>query len=257
MMSDMARPPSVRRSCIEIKAGWVVKEGGRVKSWKRRFAVLRGDSLDYYALQRAPYIPPEPPKRAPAGLVCFVLETPGREYIFGTDAGDAERVAWVCALNKTIAREASREYLPVVLLVGDPGAGKSSVAGPDLSSRIVLFDGLRVNFRITEISNRQKLREMSSTKGYEAVKGFAVAFDSRRPGALDGAREWLSCCGRPAVLVGCKCDLATGTPNAAATKLARDSGVPYCECSAVTRGGVEEMWIALATLILEKSLWSW
>lgn len=30
------------------KAGWVVKEGGKYKSWKRRWLVIEGDHLCYY-----------------------------------------------------------------------------------------------------------------------------------------------------------------------------------------------------------------
>ena len=30
------------------KAGWIVKEGGRYKSWKKRWMVLETDALAYY-----------------------------------------------------------------------------------------------------------------------------------------------------------------------------------------------------------------
>lgn len=31
-----------------IKSGWVVKEGGRYKSWKKRWLVVEKDTLSYY-----------------------------------------------------------------------------------------------------------------------------------------------------------------------------------------------------------------
>jgi hypothetical protein len=30
------------------KAGWVVKEGGKIKTWKKRWMALEGDVLSYY-----------------------------------------------------------------------------------------------------------------------------------------------------------------------------------------------------------------
>jgi len=30
------------------RSGWIVKEGGRYKSWKKRFAVIEGNNLAYY-----------------------------------------------------------------------------------------------------------------------------------------------------------------------------------------------------------------
>lgn len=34
------------------KEGWLIKSGGSVKSWKRRWAVLKGDKLYYFKAKK-------------------------------------------------------------------------------------------------------------------------------------------------------------------------------------------------------------
>nr|CCA19097.1 3hydroxyisobutyrylCoA hydrolase putative [Albugo laibachii Nc14] len=54
---NVASDPVIRMSLDSTKApsestiqysGWLVKQGGRVKNWKRRFFLLRGDNLSYF-----------------------------------------------------------------------------------------------------------------------------------------------------------------------------------------------------------------
>lgn len=33
---------------MAARSGWIVKEGGRYKTWKKRFAVIEGPVLAYY-----------------------------------------------------------------------------------------------------------------------------------------------------------------------------------------------------------------
>jgi hypothetical protein len=58
---------------MSSKAGWIVKEGGRYKNWKKRWMAIEGDVISYYkgevreklcgvgastARKRAPFRPP-------------------------------------------------------------------------------------------------------------------------------------------------------------------------------------------------------
>ncbi len=91
--------------------GWLTKEGRRIKSWKRRWFVLRGLTLAYYA---------DPQTAKPKGIInlavtavqpclsrkdvknCMELITEGRKLYFQADTMDVAQ-AWVLALNKIIS----------------------------------------------------------------------------------------------------------------------------------------------------------
>eukprot|EP01130_Rhizamoeba_saxonica_P015430 TRINITY_DN691_c0_g2_i3.p1 TRINITY_DN691_c0_g2~~TRINITY_DN691_c0_g2_i3.p1 ORF type:complete len:440 (+),score=112.98 TRINITY_DN691_c0_g2_i3:44-1363(+) len=89
------------------KSGWIIKEGGRYKSWKKRFMVLEGMELAYYKkdnkkekcgfidLQVSSNIEPVNYKKK---LNCFQIQTPDRTYhICSPTPSDMDD--WVAVLN--------------------------------------------------------------------------------------------------------------------------------------------------------------
>jgi len=92
-----------------VHSGYLVKEGGSWKSWKRRYFELRGSSLSYFKKLG---------DATPVGLIdlnectsvmavsykkenAFCLDTPGRKYYICADTPQ-ERDSWVSVLSKTI-----------------------------------------------------------------------------------------------------------------------------------------------------------
>ena len=98
----------------ELKTGWLEKEGGWRKSWKRRFFVLTGASLSYYAEDRPGAAPkgtidlddvvrcvdhePAAGDKSGKAFNTFAVETLQRTY-FVRAATHGERHAWVQAIN--------------------------------------------------------------------------------------------------------------------------------------------------------------
>jgi len=103
---------------LELRTGWMVKEGNVRHSWKRRFFVLQGGPLlgrlDYFKGERTGWKgalslvraePAEtmitPPKAK--GLICFTVRTPTRKWFFGVET-EEERCNWIAAINTVISR---------------------------------------------------------------------------------------------------------------------------------------------------------
>jgi len=89
------------------KTGWLVKEGGSIKTWKKRYFVLKNAEFAYFkgkgeeqlgciALSTASGIRISDRKRKPN---CFEIITPNRVYAFSCESED-ERHAWIEALQK-------------------------------------------------------------------------------------------------------------------------------------------------------------
>lgn len=117
---------SAGNNIARLKQGWLVKQGGRVKNWKRRFFVLDGTSLlAYYLseadaqagihhlgiinLQKALYVTPRAsslkdttifwPSHVPPDA-CFTIITGDRNYGIYSDIGADDCKQWVDALQK-------------------------------------------------------------------------------------------------------------------------------------------------------------
>jgi len=93
------------------KTGWLVKEGGSIKTWKKRYFVLKNAEFAYFkgkgeeqlgciALSTASGIRISDRKRKPN---CFEIITPNRVYAFSCESED-ERHAWIEALQKNQKR---------------------------------------------------------------------------------------------------------------------------------------------------------
>ena len=65
----------MHRYIASDKEGWLLKQGGRIKTWKKRYTILSGNVLYYFKT---------PKDRAPAGFVALEgIEVRGRIEIAG------------------------------------------------------------------------------------------------------------------------------------------------------------------------------
>ncbi|KAJ5080786.1 non-specific serine/threonine protein kinase [Anaeramoeba ignava] len=98
-----------------IKQGFMTKQGGRWKSWKKRWFVLRGKIIFYYK---------NPKKRSPIGMLpitqaskvyvsqaktkkkfCFNLEIPGQRTYLISAPSEEEMNSWIEIINQIIKSE--------------------------------------------------------------------------------------------------------------------------------------------------------
>jgi len=93
------------------KTGWLVKEGGSIKTWKKRYFVLKNGDLSYYKNPGEEALGTISLAEATSGIeisdskkksYCFQIVTPNRTYLLSAESDD-ERKGWLDALNE--ARE--------------------------------------------------------------------------------------------------------------------------------------------------------
>lgn len=95
------------------KTGWLVKEGGSIKTWKKRFFILKNAELSYYKnkgeeelgriiLATATLIQASDKRKKPN---CFEVVTPSRIYAFSAET-EQERTEWLAALK--LAKDAAQ-----------------------------------------------------------------------------------------------------------------------------------------------------
>jgi len=100
------------------KSGWLTKEGGSIKTWKRRWFTLKNYVLSYYKSQGDPE--PKGKIEVSGSTVvrasnnknkkpnCFEVTTPTRIFYICADT-EEERDSWVQALNESIkSRDGSK-----------------------------------------------------------------------------------------------------------------------------------------------------
>lgn len=141
-----------------LKQGWLIKQGGRVKNWKRRFFVLDGSqTLSYYVseadaqagvnqlgiidLQKALFVKPRSQGRGagsttitwPASVssdYCFMIITHDRNYGMYSDISPEDCRGWVSALQAVRGNVDSNE-----ILVEVGGSASASGDQADYASR--------------------------------------------------------------------------------------------------------------------------
>jgi hypothetical protein len=100
---------------MSIKEGWVNKCGGSIKTWKKRWLVLSGNTLNYYVKQNDTKskgtITLDPSMKAKLTTCAkssnaFSIETAGREYImYPKDKTKEECESWVEKINFAISNQ--------------------------------------------------------------------------------------------------------------------------------------------------------
>jgi tRNA A-37 threonylcarbamoyl transferase component Bud32 len=143
------------------RTGWITKEGGRYKTWKRRWMALEGDVLAYYKKEGRKEKCGDIPLRlvSEVGPVkykdkkhCFALVTAERTYHVCAD-DDNEMNLWVQAINRQrqymnsqtagVNKTGSGAQLPPL---PNPGvSSQSSSSGPNSTSSVTNTSSLQPN----------------------------------------------------------------------------------------------------------------
>jgi len=107
-------------SLQNTKEGWLIKQGAIVKSWKRRYFVLKGTILEYY----------EKPGKKQCGTInlnnassvatsaeckkpyLFKIVIPGSRTYFIAAESEQEKTDWIVALQSAISKAVSRTKGP-------------------------------------------------------------------------------------------------------------------------------------------------
>jgi len=110
----MATKVSVSALGTADKEGWLIKQGGKIKTWKKRWFVLKGDTLYYFKTQKdaeqtgeikllsTSSCNPEP-GQSKKGKYRFSIGTPNRVYMI-VDETEKGMQQWVDVISKTIDR---------------------------------------------------------------------------------------------------------------------------------------------------------
>ena len=112
-----------------VKEGWVIKRGGSIQTWKKRWLVLRGNTLYYFkkkedtqeqgSIRLEPGMKCKEEKNCKKSPFAFMVETPGRAYLmYPANKSSQENSAWEKAINNVL----------------NPGAGAVKSSVPQVSS---------------------------------------------------------------------------------------------------------------------------
>lgn len=108
------------------REGWLTKQGGAYKSWKKRWFVLKGDTLYYFKTKSdtaqtgeiklaKDVTSREEKEKSKKGKFYFSVGTPGRKYLIFADSEDSMK-GWIERINRSIQ--------------GGNGSGATSSTGP-------------------------------------------------------------------------------------------------------------------------------
>lgn len=117
-----------------VKEGWVIKCGGSIKTWKKRWLVLRGNTLYYFkkkedtqeqgSIRLEPGMKCREEKNCKKSPFAFTVETPGRSYLmYPANKSSQENSAWERAINNVLNPGSAKPAGPS----GGGGGGGSKV----------------------------------------------------------------------------------------------------------------------------------
>eukprot|EP00051_Salpingoeca_urceolata_P015557 m.202136 g.202136 ORF g.202136 m.202136 type:complete len:513 (-) comp18435_c0_seq1:264-1802(-) len=100
---------------LRTHSGWLTKQGGRYKSWKRRWFVMRGNQMSYYKdptdrkplgvitlMAREVKIIPEDDESGPRRKFCFEVRGTGQRTFVCCAASQEEMEKWIEVMRQTL-----------------------------------------------------------------------------------------------------------------------------------------------------------
>eukprot|EP01117_Protostelium_nocturnum_P020434 TRINITY_DN918_c0_g2_i1.p1 TRINITY_DN918_c0_g2~~TRINITY_DN918_c0_g2_i1.p1 ORF type:complete len:455 (-),score=106.78 TRINITY_DN918_c0_g2_i1:124-1488(-) len=124
------------------KSGYMTKEGGSIKTWKKRYFVLKDGRLSYFknpgedaidtlVIANAMSIKAADPKKK-SKQNCFEIALPGRTYAFSCDS-EEEKKAWIDVLTQSLKSGGSGSSSASNSFLNDKSSGASSIAKDKVS----------------------------------------------------------------------------------------------------------------------------
>jgi small GTP-binding protein len=161
-----------------------------------------------------------------------------------------------------------------VVIIGDTGVGKTatlmrftdgvfpdsptSTIGIDSKSRIIGVNGTRIKLNIIDTGGQEKFRDLTSGF-FRHSHGIVVMFDVSAKGSFTNVKSWVkssndhNCEHVPKLIVGNKLDVKDrAVTTEEAKQVASELGLQYIEVSAKTGENVDNLFINLCKLMVEK-----
>lgn len=162
-----------------------------------------------------------------------------------------------------------------LLMIGDPGVGKSSLLlryadneftdnfistiGVDYKEMKVDVNGVKVTLQIWDTAGEERFRTITSSY-YRGAHGMILTFDLTNPATFKSCPKWIQEVDRYAeddvvlFLAGNKCDLADKKEvnDTEITQLKEKHNMEYLETSAKNGDNVKQMFQRLAEQVVEK-----
>lgn len=162
-----------------------------------------------------------------------------------------------------------------ILLVGDPGVGKTSILNRFVDDTFsddtvpTLGDSAQIKTRTLEISGKTITLQIRDTDGQErfgnitcslfmGMDGIIVTYDVSIDSSFAAVESWISETNRYAkkdvhvIIVGNKTDLGRAVSAEQGKQVADSNNFPYAESSAKTGEGVEDIFVTLCQAMLSR-----
>jgi small GTP-binding protein len=167
----------------------------------------------------------------------------------------------------------SGETLVKMLIIGESAVGKSclllrfaegkftesflTTIGIDFKVRHVEIDDAKIKLQIWDTAGQEKFRTITKAY-YRGAHGILLVYDVTSIESFNQTRQWMQSIQEnmsdpvAVIFVGNKCDMERTVLKEEAQELANEFNVEYFETSAKTGDGVDQTFMRLAKLILDK-----
>lgn len=167
------------------------------------------------------------------------------------------------------------DYLFKIVMVGDPGVGKSSVLlrfademynenyyatiGVDFRFKTLLMSNKAIKLQIWDTAGQEKFKSLT-TAYYKGADAILLTFDLTNRNSFESLDEWLDqvneyTTGDPVIIIiGAKSDLYSGhvVTRQEIEEFASDKGFPFYLVSAKTNENVMESFVHVVTELIER-----
>jgi len=168
------------------KSGWLTKEGGSVKSWKKRFCVIEGEELVYYKkenkkekmgsiLLQGEHIKIQSKPNYKGRKFCFEVITPQRTYHCVANT-ETEMNLWIEALKQVLKKNQPEKKVKASENPSVPPAGKEAGGSTVEKSQLSDYDLLKVIGK----GSFGKVMLVRKTKGDRQGQVFAMKILNKR-----------------------------------------------------------------------------
>lgn len=170
---------------------------------------------------------------------------------------------------------ADYDYLFKIVMVGDPGVGKSSILlrfademysenyyatiGVDFRFKTLLMNNKSIKLQIWDTAGQEKFRSLT-TAYYKGADAILLAFDLTNRHSFESLEEWLDQINEytttdpVVIMIGAKSDVHSGhnVNRQEIEEFANEKGFPYYLVSAKTNENVMECFVHVVTELIDR-----